>query len=383
MRKTVCAVLLAAGSSTRMGADPSGEPINKMLVSIAGLTPIERSVRAFSAYADEIVVTASENTFAQAEKAKAGLGVKAKVIMGGERRQDSVLNGIMATDCDIVAIHDCARCMVTGDIIEEAIRSAAEKNSGVAAINVRDTLRIAASGEIVDRSQLVQMQTPQCFDRKMLLKAYESLDGTVTDDAAVFQSLYGSVELTKGSMLNQKLTERSDVEFFERLLTGGNIMRVGIGEDTHRLTEGRKLILGGVEIPFRLGLLGHSDADALIHAIIDAMLGAASLGDIGKLFPDSDPAYKGISSLLLLERTAELLKKNGYYVSNIDATITAQEPKLAPHIPEMRKKIAEAAGRIGIDKVSVKATTPEHLGPEGNLEGITVRAVACIGRIVG
>ena len=383
MRKTVCAVLLAAGSSTRMGPNDHGEPINKMLVSIAGMTPIERCIRVFSSRVDELVIVVSENTAKTAETVLGELGIDAHIVFGGARRQDSVFNGVMATESDIVAIHDCARCMVTGEIIDEAIRSAAEKNSGVAAVTVRDTLRLAETGDIVDRAKLVQMQTPQCFDRAMLVKAYEGLDETVTDDAAVFQRLYGRVELTKGSMLNQKLTERSDIEFFERILTGGAKMRIGIGEDTHRLTEGRKLVLGGVEIPFRLGLLGHSDADVLIHAIIDAMLGAAALGDIGKLFPDSDPAYMGISSILLLERTAALLKQNGCYVSNIDATITAQEPKLAPYIIEMRKIIAEAAGRIGIENVSVKATTPEHLGPEGNLEGITARAVVCIGRIFG
>ncbi|MBO6060747.1 MAG: 2-C-methyl-D-erythritol 2,4-cyclodiphosphate synthase [Clostridia bacterium] len=156
------------------------------------------------------------------------------------------------------------------------------------------------------------------------------------------------------------------------------MLRIGIGEDTHRLTEGRPLILGGVEIPFRLGLFGHSDADALVHAVIDALLGAAALGDIGRHFPDSDPQYKGVSSILLLQKVSDLLEKCGYHAVNIDAVITAQEPKLAPYIDEMRKKLADAVSHIGADSVSVKATTPEHLGPEGNLECITVRAVALV-----
>lgn len=382
MEKTVCAVLLAAGSSTRMGTDRGGEPINKMLLNISGMTPIERCVRAFYDHVDEYVIVVSESTAEAARSAAASVDKPVRIVLGGARRQDSVLNGVTATDCDIVAIHDAARCLITGNVIAAAVASAAEKNSGVAAISVRDTLRVRETGETVDRSKLVQMQTPQCFDREMLLEAYDSFDDTVTDDAAVFMARYGSIELTCGSILNQKLTERSDIAFFEDVLNGGGRMRIGVGEDTHRLTEGRKLILGGVEIPFRLGLLGHSDADALIHAVIDGMLGAAALGDIGKLFPDNDPAYKGISSVLLLEKVAALLSENGYYVSNIDATVTAQEPKLAPYIPEMRKIIADAAGRIGIENVSVKATTPERLGPEGNLESITVRAVVCIGRIV-
>lgn len=154
-------------------------------------------------------------------------------------------------------------------------------------------------------------------------------------------------------------------------------MRIGHGYDVHRLVAGRKLILGGVEIPYEKGLLGHSDADVLLHAVMDAMLGAASLGDIGRHFPDKDPAYKDISSIVLLEKTAVLLKQTGFTLSNIDVTVTAQEPKLMPYIEDMRKKTADALG-VGIDRVSIKATTPEHLGPEGNSEGITARAVACI-----
>lgn len=155
-------------------------------------------------------------------------------------------------------------------------------------------------------------------------------------------------------------------------------MRIGIGEDTHRLKYGRKLILGGVEIPFDLGLEGHSDADALIHSIIDAMLGAAALGDIGAHFPDTDPKYKGVSSLLLLKEAHRLVARAGYRIVNIDATVTAQAPKLAPHIPEMRKKTAEALEGVDCSQISIKATTPEHLGPEGSLLGVTCRAVVLL-----
>ena len=146
-------------------------------------------------------------------------------------------------------------------------------------------------------------------------------------------------------------------------------MRVGMGYDVHRLTEERKLILGGVEIPWEKGLLGHSDADVLVHAVMDALLGAAALGDIGKHFPDTDPAYKGISSILLLRHVTELLKKNGYAIGNVDATIIAQKPKMAPHILKMRENMAEAMG-ISIDCLNVKATTEEGLGFTGREEGI-------------
>ncbi|MCR5809232.1 MAG: 2-C-methyl-D-erythritol 2,4-cyclodiphosphate synthase [Clostridiales bacterium] len=380
--KTVSAILLAAGGSTRMGLGKSGERINKMTIKPGGESPIALCVRAFSAFADEIVIVVSDKTRDAAAEASLVSSVPVKIVLGGERRQDSVLNGVTAAEGDIVAIHDCARCLVSGDVIERAIERAKARSSGVAAVKVRDTLRRSDTGETVEREGLVMMQTPQCFDRQMLLEAYDMDPGDVTDDAAVWQKAYGKVELTEGSIVNQKLTEQNDIAFFDRMIGGGKLkMRIGIGEDTHRLVEGRRLVLGGVDVPFRLGLLGHSDADALIHAIIDAMLGAAALGDIGRLFPDRDPQYKDISSLILLERAANLLEENGFAVSNIDATITAQEPKLAPYIDEMRKRIADAIPRIGIEDVSVKATTPEHTGPEGNLECITVRAVACVGRL--
>lgn len=382
MKKTVSAILLAAGSSSRMGQDENGCSVNKMLLRLCGRTPIELCVRAFSPYADEIVVVASGDTAAAAEEALSVSSVPAKAVMGGARRQDSVYAGITAASGDIVAIHDCARCLVDGRVIEAALKSAGERSSGVAAISVRDTLRKKADGDPVDRDGLVSMQTPQCFDRKMLIDAYAHADISATDDAAIWQAYYGKAELTQGSLMNQKLTESGDIEFFERAIKGGNsCMRIGIGEDTHRLTEGRRLVLGGVEIPFRLGLLGHSDADVLVHAVIDALLGAAALGDIGRHFPDNDPQYKDISSILLLKKTSELLINAGYRPVNIDATITAQEPKLAPYIEDMREKIAEAIPRIGIEDVSIKATTPERLGPEGSLQSITVRAVACIDRL--
>lgn len=154
-------------------------------------------------------------------------------------------------------------------------------------------------------------------------------------------------------------------------------MRIGHGYDVHRLVEGRKLILGGVEIPYERGLLGHSDADVLAHAVMDALLGAAALGDIGKLFPDSDPAYAGADSLVLLKRVAEVLSENGYQIGNVDATVLAQRPKLAPHIPLMREKLAAAMG-VDPGRVSVKATTEEGLGFTGTGEGMAAHAVALI-----
>lgn len=155
------------------------------------------------------------------------------------------------------------------------------------------------------------------------------------------------------------------------------MIRVGMGYDVHRLTEDRDLILGGVKIPWEKGLLGHSDADVLIHAVMDALLGAAALGDIGKHFPDTDPAYKGISSILLLERVTKLLREKGYEIGNIDATIIAQKPKMAPHIPQMRKNLAQAMG-VEEDRINIKATTEEGLGFTGRGEGIASQAICLL-----
>lgn len=157
-------------------------------------------------------------------------------------------------------------------------------------------------------------------------------------------------------------------------------LRIGHGYDVHRLTEGRRLILGGVEVPYEKGLLGHSDADVLTHAVMDALLGAAALGDIGKLFPDSDAAYAGADSIALLERVTALLREHGWQVGNVDATVVAQAPRLAPYIPEMRRRLAEAMG-LDVDGVSVKATTEERLGFTGSGEGMAAHAVALIERL--
>lgn len=154
-------------------------------------------------------------------------------------------------------------------------------------------------------------------------------------------------------------------------------MRIGMGYDVHRLTENRKLILGGVEIPYEKGLLGHSDADVIVHAIMDALLGAAALGDIGKHFPDTDPAYEGISSITLLERVADLLEEQNYVIENIDATIIAQRPKLLPYMPQMKANVAKALG-LEEDQVNIKATTEEGLGFTGSGEGISAQAVCLL-----
>ena len=231
-----------------------------------------------------------------------------------------------------------------------------------------------------DRAALFAVQTPQCFCRNLYWKALEAVQGEkvhlVTDDCSLFELAGLPVHLTQGDYANLKITTKEDLPAAAQN-KGENTMRIGHGYDVHRLVEGRKLIMGGVTIPYEKGLLGHSDADVLLHAVSDALLGAAALGDIGKHFPDTDPRYEGADSLMLLREVGRLLDETGYTVGNIDATVLCQAPKLAPHIPAMRQNIANALG-LALGDVSVKATTEEHLGFTGEGLGIAAHAVALI-----
>ena len=378
-----CAVLLAAGNSTRMGE-------NKMLMELYGRNPIERCLEVFSNQVDEIIIAVSENTYETAADAARMVRVPLRVVYGGEKRQDSVYNAITATDADIVCIHDCARCLVNTEIIKSSLESAKIYGSGIASVPVTDTIRNVHTGETLKRSDLCAAQTPQSFERTKLIKAYsDAPEGEYTDDAAIFSAAGNSLHFTDGDARNIKLTYKEDIPLFEAILSNTGEapsntkqkQRIGFGEDTHRLKEGRPLILGGVSIPYEKGLDGHSDADALTHALIDAVLGACALGDIGLLFPDTEPAYKGISSLKLAENVALLIKDRGFNIENLDSTLIAQKPKLAPYREKMRENIAEAFC-IPTDCVSIKFSTPEKLGFEGRTEGITARASALITQTV-
>ena len=251
---------------------------------------------------------------------------------------------------------------------------------------VTDTIKRAQEGcvaETLDRSDLWAVQTPQAFKTNILREAHEAAmrDGFVgTDDTVLAERIGKPVTLMEGSAENIKVTRPGDIERAEDILKrrlGGDVQRIGMGYDVHQLVEGRKLVLGGVNVPFDLGLDGHSDADVLSHVVIDAILGAAGLGDIGRLFPDTDQAYKDISSLILLERTAKALNEAGAQLVNVDATVMAQRPKLAPHVPEMETNIATALG-VEESRVSVKATTTEKLGFVGEERGMAAQAVALV-----
>ena len=310
---------------------------------------------------------------------------------GGATRAESAKNGVLAASGALVAVHDAARPFVSQQVITAALEAAARCGAAAPAVPVKDTIKAAVrgSGKTVpedcfvhatpDRSTLYAVQTPQCFDRAAYLAALEELDAEkarlVTDDCSLFELTGHPVQLTQGDYANLKITTREDLPRPEQ--KEEHKMRIGHGYDVHRLVEGRKLILGGVEVPFEKGLLGHSDADVLAHAVMDAVLGAAALGDIGQHFPDNDPAYSGADSLKLARRVAEILKEHGFRIENIDATLLCQRPKLAPHIPAMRRNLADAFG-LPVDAVSVKATTEEHLGFTGEGLGIAAHAVALI-----
>ena len=370
---SVTAIIVAAGASRRMGFDKLSYRLPD------GRTVLETSCALFAAHpaVDELVLVAGGNR-PQCEAITAACPKPCTVVQGGATRADSVRSGLAAAKGQLVAIHDAARPFASAEIITAALQAAAESGAAAPAVPVKDTIKVAdQDGKVVatpDRATLYAVQTPQCFDRALYLQALEAVSGEkaslVTDDCSLFELAGLPVTLTAGDYANLKITTKEDLQ-------KEKTMRIGHGYDVHRLVEDRKLILGGVEVPYEKGLLGHSDADVLLHAVMDAVLGAAALGDIGQHFPDTDPAYKGADSLALTREVAKIIAAHGYKVGNIDATILCQRPKLAPHIPAMRQNIADAFG-LPLDAVSVKATTEEHLGFTGEGLGIAAHAVALI-----
>ena len=371
----VYAVILCGGSGQRMGLKG-----NKTLLPVGGVPAAVRCVRAFQEKADGIVlvVKAGEEAVFSDILQSYGETVHA-IVPGGDDRQASAMRGLNALPGrdGIVLIHDGARPFVTGEIIDRVIAGAREYGAAAAAVPVRDTVKRADEKglvlETLNRSELWQMQTPQGFRIAPLLGAHQAAPGRFTDDAALMEAAGHPVQLVMGGYDNIKLTSQEDLRMAKNL----TLPRIGHGYDVHQLVPGRKLILGGVDIPYEKGLLGHSDADAALHALMDALLGAAGLPDIGHLFPDNDPAYEGISSLLLLEKVAGRLQQGGFTVGNCDVTIIAQAPKMAPHIAAMRENTARALG-IPEEKVNFKATTTERLGFEGEGRGISAHASALI-----
>ena len=385
------AIILAGGTGSRMNSNKT-----KQFMDILGKTVIERSVFAFSdsALIDEIIVVVKEDEKLAALDVLSTIKYTKpiKIVTGGACRAESAKNGFFAVDSasDFVAIHDAARCLITSEMIDKVVEKAYKTEASTAVCGVTDTIKtVDNEGKItstIPRETVFRAQTPQVFSKALYAKALASCKAleNITDDNMLVESIGVDVYAVDLGQTNIKITTHDDLAVARNILiergeSEVSEVRIGHGYDVHKLVEGRKLILGGVDIPHTKGLLGHSDADVLLHAIMDSLLGAAALGDIGRHFPDTSEEYSGISSIKLLSKVSELLLKNGFKVVNVDATLVLQSPKVAKFVPEMISNIAEALN-ISEDRISVKATTEEHLGFTGREEGAAAHSVSMISK---
>ena len=385
------ALILAGGTGTRMMNDKT-----KQLIDIGGMTVLERTVMAFqgSNLVDEIiVVTRAEEIDCVKELLSVHNYTKPiKVTVGGVSRAESAKNGFNCLDksSEFVAIHDAARCLITSEMIDKVVEKAHKCGAATAVCGVSDTVKtVDASGRIIStvpRETVFRAQTPQVFAKSIYSAALQQAEDltSVTDDNMLVERIGVDIYAVDLGPTNIKITTPFDLTLAEKIITERgdatvHNLRIGHGYDVHRLVEGRKLIIGGVEIPHAKGLLGHSDADVLLHAVMDSLLGAAALGDIGRHFPDTSDEYLGISSMHLLTQVHDLLSKSGFEVVNVDATLVLQSPKVAKYIPKMVSNIAFA---LGVDEgcVNVKATTEEHLGFTGREEGAAAHSVAMLSK---
>lgn len=379
----VGAIVVAAGSGTRLSG-----PTPKPFLPLGGQSVLERTVAVFqrSAVIDKIVVVVAEHLVGEARSRFAGK--VAAVVAGGQARQNSVAAGLgVLPDADWVVVHDGVRPFVSEPLVAQVLGAARRHGAATAGLPMSDTVKQVEHGRVqrtVERSLLWTVQTPQAFRAGLLREAHARAQGTgpATDDAELVERLGAEVVVVPGDPANLKITTPQDLELARLRVaavepSGETTTRVGIGYDVHRLVPDRRLVLGGVTIPYARGLDGHSDADVVAHAIMDALLGAAGTGDIGHAFPPGDPAYLGADSLRLLENVAGRIRARGWTPQNVDAVVIAEEPMLAPHIEEMRVRLATALG-ITPARVSVKATTGEGLGALGRSEGIAAHAVALI-----
>ncbi len=305
--------------------------------------------------------------------------------IGGATRQDSVFAGLctLPAEISLVVVHDAARPLIDHGTIVRCLQGAEQYGAVIAAVPVKDTLKqVADSGRIektIDRTSLWQAQTPQAAKRELLEQAFalatrQQFIGT--DEASLLEAAGIPIRIVEGSERNLKITRPEDLEVATALLEG-NTMKIGHGFDAHKLVAGRKLVLGGVTIDFELGLEGHSDADVVAHALIDALLGALGAGDIGRHFPDSDPQYQGIDSLLLLEQVQKLATARHFRLGNADITIVCQRPRLAPYLEQMQAHLARCC-QVAPEAINIKATTTEKMGYTGRGEGIAAHAVVLV-----
>ncbi len=375
----VSVIIAAAGNSTRMRTD-----VSKQLIEIAGKAVIEYSLIAFSKsdLVKEIIITAKPDEIETIFSYKKTYPKIKAVVAGGKVRQESVANALklLSDESEIVAIHDAARPLISTEDIDKILSLTLQHGAVCPVSRVVDTVKKSSDGiitETLNRESLFLASTPQTFKTDIYKNAFYALNETsaFTDDSSIVELSGQKVYLYIMEKDNTKITTQKDLSHVKSIISPSSV-RVGHGYDVHKLVEGRKLILGGVDIPHSVGLLGHSDADVLIHAIMDALLGAAGLGDIGRHFPDTSDEFKDISSLKLLKRVAKIIKDNGFLVSNIDATIVAQSPKLAPYIPQMLTNVSNTLN-VSESSINIKATTEEKLGFTGEKLGISSHAV-CI-----
>jgi 2-C-methyl-D-erythritol 4-phosphate cytidylyltransferase/2-C-methyl-D-erythritol 2,4-cyclodiphosphate synthase len=379
------AIVAAGGAGLRAG-------VAKQWLVLGGESVLRRSARLLAEceLIDELVAVVPPGEEPRAAAELAGLPREARVVAGGAQRADSVRNGLAALQgCAVVLVHDAARPFATPELVRRVAEAAARDGAALAAQPATDTVKRAAGpaapgseprvAATLDRREVWLAQTPQGFRRELLLRAYEeagSEASAATDESALVERLGAPVTLVASGPGNFKITSPGDVDR-ARALTELPFA-TGVGYDTHRFAPGRKLILGGVEHEGD-GLLGHSDADVCAHAIGDAILGAAGLGDLGRHFPDTDPKWKGVSSLLLLREIAARAAERGWQVGNADVTLAAKRPKIAPRAEEMRARLAEALG-VAASRINVKATTGEGMGFVGRGEGIAAHAVVLLAR---
>lgn len=392
------AIIVAGGSGERLG-----QAGGKQLLEVCGRPVLSHAIAAFEECAaiDTIVVVthpARVDEYRQAAIDPLASTKVAAVVGGGSTRQESVAAGFAALgpDIDIVAIHDGARPLVTPDLVGRAI-AALQAEPALAGVVVGhpsyDTMKhVDEYGVIVgtpDRATLWAAQTPQVFRAPALLSAHAAAarEGYIgTDDASLVERAGGVVRMLEGPRNNIKVTVAEDLALVELLLSGEireasmGTIRVGIGYDAHAFSSGRPLVLGGVSIPFAQGLAGHSDADVLAHALMDAIVSALREGDIGRLYPDTDPVYRDISSLELLRRVAGRMREGGFRLVDADTVLVLERPKISPYREEMRARLADALA-VDVSCVGVKATTTEGLGYEGRGEGVAAQAIVILERV--
>ena len=372
----IAAIVVAAGKGLR-----AGQPLPKQFALWRGKPVLRHSVEALAkAGIAPIVVMIPAGGEDAAAQALAGLDVT--LVTGGDTRQQSVRNGLeaLAADApDLVLIHDAARPVLPQSVIERLIAALGPNHAAIPVLPVADSMLIAEDGMMAgaaDRDTLRRVQTPQAFSFGAILAAHRAWTGPADagDDAQVARAAGIAVALVDGDEALHKLTYSAD---FASALPP---VRIGTGYDVHRLSEGEELWLCGVRLDHSHGLAGHSDADVAIHALVDAILGAAGAGDIGQHFPPSDPQWRGASSDRFLRRAVELASGAGYAIGNVDVTIVCEAPKIGPHRDAMRASLAAIMG-IEIARVSVKATTTEGLDATGRREGIAAQAVASLERL--